>query len=151
MLKKVNHYNPEILLTFLAPLVEVGYHPPSLKQANGVVLDKPGKPSYDSPSSFHIIVILQTVSKILERIPTVRLMSFARNAGLLLPNQCGSRPGLSAADAVTTLAHEVRILQRPRWKVTTLFLNIKAGFDNVDAARLRSTLLQHKAPSYIMD
>lgn len=43
--KKVNHYNVEILLALLAPLVEVGYHPPSLKQANGVVLDKLGKPS----------------------------------------------------------------------------------------------------------
>ena len=65
--KKVNHHNPEILLSLLTPLVEVGYHPPSLKHANSIVLDKPGKPSYDSPSFFRIIVLLKTISRILER------------------------------------------------------------------------------------
>ena len=149
--KKVNHYNPEILFALLAPLVEVEYHPPSLKHPNGVVLDEPGKPSYDSLSSFRIIVLLKTVSKILERLLTVRLMSFARNAGLLHPNQCGSLPGLSATDAVATLAHEVRTLQCPLWKVSTLFLDIKAGFDNVDAVRLRTMPFHHKAPSYMVD
>ena len=149
--KKVNHYNQDILLALLAPRVEVWYHPPSLKHPNGVVLDKPAKPSYDSPSSFHIIVLLKTISKILERVLTIRLMSFAKNASLLHPNQCGSLPGLSATDAVATLSHEVRTLQRPRRKVSTLFLDIKAGFDNVDAIRLRAILLQHKAPAYMVD
>ena len=149
--QKVNHYNPDILLSLLAPLVRVGYHPPSLKHANGVVLDKPGKPSYDSPSSFRIIVPLKTISKILERVLTVTLMSIARNARLLHPTQCGSLLGLCATDAIATLAHEVRTLQRPRWKVSSLFLDIKAGFDTVYAVKLRSMLLQHKAPSYMID
>ena len=126
--KKVNHYNPEILPSLLAPLVEEGYHPPCLKHANGVVLDKPGKPSYDSRSSFRIIDLLKPVSKILERVLTVRLMFLARNASLLHPNQCGSLPGLSATDAVTTVAHVIRTLQRPRWTVSTLVHDIKVGF-----------------------
>jgi len=37
-----------------------------MKKANGIVLDKPGKPDYCTPASFHIIVLLETVSKILE-------------------------------------------------------------------------------------
>jgi len=41
--KKVNLINPTIILDLLSPLVAFGYHPPSLKSANGVVLDKPGK------------------------------------------------------------------------------------------------------------
>ena len=60
-----------------------GYHPLSLKTANKVVLNKPGKASYDSPASFRIIVLLQTISKILERIMTVRLSAIARSKGLL--------------------------------------------------------------------
>lgn len=67
----VNRLNPDILLSLLAPLVAFGYHPPVLKHANRGVLDKPGKPSYDSPASFRIIVLLKTVSKILEPIMTV--------------------------------------------------------------------------------
>ena len=103
--KKVNSLNPDLLLDLLAPLVAFGYHPTTLKHANGVVLDKPGKSTYDTPASFRIIVLLKTVSKILERILTVRLTSLARNNGLLHPNQCGSLPGLSTSDAVATLTH----------------------------------------------
>ena len=72
--KSVNHINPTILLELLSPLVVFGYHPPSLKTANGVLLDKPGKASYYSPPSFRILVLLKTISKILERVMTVRLL-----------------------------------------------------------------------------
>ena len=43
--KRVNAINPAILLDLLSPLVTLGYHPPCLKHAFMVVLDKPGKPS----------------------------------------------------------------------------------------------------------
>ena len=143
--------NPAILLDLISPLVTLGYHPPCLKHANGVILDKPGKPSYDTPASFRIIVLLKTVSKILERIMTVRLSALACKAGLLHPNHCGSLPGLSTSDACATLIHEVCTLQRPRWAVSTLFLDIKAGFDNVNASKLWTLLLTKSIPSYMVD
>ena len=149
--KRVNALKPSILLELLSPLVTLGYHPACLKHANGVILDKPGKPSYDTPASFRIIVLLKTISKVLERIMTVRLSDRARKAGLLHPNQCGSLPGLSTSDACATLIHEVRTLQRPRWAVSTLFLDIKAGFDNVNASKLRSLLFNKDIPSYMVD
>lgn len=147
----MNRHNPDILHSLLAPIVAFSYHPPTLKYPNGVVLDKPGKPFYDSPASFRIIVLLKTVSKIVQRIMTVRLMTIAASSGLLRPNQCGSRPGLSASDVVATLTHEVRTLQCPRWKVSTLCLDIKAGFNNVNASKLRARLLKHNTSSYLVD
>jgi len=45
--KQVYKINPAILLQILSPLLLLGYHPGSLKSSNGVVLDKPGKPSYE--------------------------------------------------------------------------------------------------------
>src|SRR5207302_266411 len=80
---KVVHLTaPHLLTDLLGPPLKFGYHPALLKKANGVVLDKPGKPSYDSPSAFRIIVLLQTVSKILERIVACRLAEEARALGL---------------------------------------------------------------------
>jgi len=149
--KRVNLINPSIILDLLSPLVMFGYHPPSLKNANGVVLDKPGKASYDSPASFRIIVLLKTISKVLERVMTVRLFAIAKSKKLLHPNQCGSLPGLSSADACLALTHEIRTLQRPRLEVSTLFLDIKAGFDNVNASTLRARLLASHVPSYMVD
>jgi len=148
--KQVNKINPTILLHILAPLVLLGYHPASLKSSNGVVLDKPGKPSYESPSSFRIIVLIRTISKILERIIAARLLAAARIRGLLHPNQCGSLPGLSTYDACLTLTNDVRTLQRPRLKVSSLFLDIKAGFDNVDNKTLAQILREGGIPPYLV-
>ena len=121
-----------------------------MKMANGVVLDKPGKPSYDSPSSFRIIVLLQTISKVLERIVASRLSAIARYVGLLHHNQCGSLPSLSSFDACTTLTDTLRTLQRPALKVSSLFLDIKGGFDNVDADILCSSLRSKEVNHYLI-
>jgi len=134
--KRMHRVAPHLIQDLLAPLVAHGFHPPALKLADGIVLDKPGKPSYDSPSSFRVIVLLQTFSKILERIMNSRLSCVAGVAGLLDPHQCGSLAGLSASDATTTLTHEVRTLQMAGKKVSTLFLHIKGGFDNVNPSIL---------------
>ena len=149
--KKVNLINTAILLDLLSSLVAFGYHPPSLKTANGGVLNKPGKASYESPTSFRIIVPLKTISKIIERIMTVRLSTVARSKDLLHPNQSVSLVGLSSSDACLTLKHEVKTLPRRRLEVSALFLDIKAGFDNVNASTLRARLLASHIPCYMVD
>ena len=50
--KCINKVAPALILNLLAPLLSYGYNPHSLKRADGIVLDKPGKPSDHSPSSF---------------------------------------------------------------------------------------------------
>jgi len=59
--KQVNITNPSILLQLLSLLVSLGYHSASLKGSNGIVLDKPGKPSYQSPASFRMLLLISTV------------------------------------------------------------------------------------------
>jgi len=148
--KRINRVAPHLIQDLLAPLVAHGFHPPALKMADGIVLDKPGKPSYDSPSSFRVIVLLQAFSKILERIMNSRLSCVAHIAGLLNAHQCGSLAGLSASDATTTLAHEVRTLQMAGGKVSTLFLDIKGGFDNVNPSTLCSMLKAKAVNPYLV-
>jgi len=84
--KHVNKINPSLLLQILATLVLLGYHPASLKSSKGVVLDKPGKLSYESPSSFRIMGLIRRFSKILEGIIAARLLTAAQPRGLLHPN-----------------------------------------------------------------
>ena len=148
--KRVQRVAPHLIQDLLAPMVAHGFHPPALKMADGIVLDKPGKPSYDSPSFFRVIVLLQTFSKILERIMNSRLSCGARVAGRLNPHQCGSLAGLSASEAVTTLTHEVRTLQMAGRKVSTLFLDIKGGFDNVYSSTLCSMLKAKAVNPYLV-
>jgi len=116
--------------------VGFGYNHPSLKTANGVILDKPCNVSYDSTASFQIIILLKSISKILERVMTVRLSSIARSKCVLHENQCSSLQGLSSSDACLTLTYQIKTLQRPRLQVSTLVLDIKAGFDKVNASTI---------------
>jgi len=128
--ERVNRVAQHLIQDLLAPLVAYGSHPLTLKMADGIVLDKPGNPSYNSPSSCRVIVLLQTFSKMLERIMNPRLSCMARATGRVNPHRCSLLAGLSASDAVTTLTHEVKTLQMAGRKVSSLFLDIKEGFDN---------------------
>jgi len=132
-------------------MVAFGYHPPSLQNEEGVILDKPGKASYHFPTSFRMIVLLKTMSKILEQVMTVRLSAIACSKGILYPNQSNSLPGLSALDVCLSLVYEVRILQRVILRVCTLFLDIKPGFNNVNTSTLRASLLAKHTPAYMVD
>jgi len=148
--KRVHRVASHLIHHLLAPLVAYGCHPLTLKKADGTLLDKPGKNSYDSPSSFRVIVLFQTFSKILESIMNSTLTWVARAAGLLNPHQCGSLAGLSASDTVTTLTHEVKTLQIAGRKVSTLFLDIKGGFDNVNPPSLCGMLCAQGVSPYIV-
>jgi len=121
-----------------------------MKKANGIVQFKPGKPDYPTPASFRIIVLLETLSKILERLSALRLASAVCSLGLLHPNQCGSLAGLGCFDAVATLTHEVRLLQAASFKVSTLFLDVKGGFDNVCANKLATILTRGGVSAYLV-
>ena len=121
-----------------------------MKTANGIVLDKAGKPDYRTPASFRIIVLLETVSKILKRLSALRLACSARSLGLLHPNQCGSLAGLGCFDALATLTNKVRLLQVASFKVSSLFLDLKGGFDNVCANKLATTLTKGGVSAYLV-
>jgi len=69
---------------------------------------------------------------------------------MLNPNQGGSLPGLSTYDPVLTLFNNVKTLQRPRLKVSSLFLDIKAGFDNVDNSTLARILREGGISRYLI-
>jgi len=148
--KSVHRASPGGLVSLLAPLLRFGHQPSSLKKANGVVLDKPGKESYNSPASFRIIVLLLTVSKIWERIVASRLAPIARYTGLVHRNQCGLLPSLSLFDACSALTDTVRTLQCPGRKVNMLFHDIKGGFDNVDDKILCSDLRPNGVNHYLV-
>jgi len=80
--KQVHKPNERLLPSLFTPLLTHGYHPLAMKKANGIVLAKPGKPDYRLPASFRIIVLLETVSKILERLSSLSLTPAARSLGL---------------------------------------------------------------------
>jgi len=148
--KQVHKANERLLPSLFTPLLTHWYHPLAMKKANGIVLDKPGKPNNRTPASIRIIVLLETGSKILERLSAHRLASAPHSVGLLHPNQCGSLAGRGYFDTVATLTHEGHILQAASFKVSTLFLDVKGGFDNVCANKPAYTRTKGGVSAYLV-
>jgi len=148
--KSVHRIKPALLPSLLDPLLAHGFHPPSLQKARGIVLDKPGKPSYDSPSSFRVIVLLRTLSPIIERLVASRLSAQAAIWSLMYPLQCGSLPGRSTAVAALVLQHNIAFFHRLCYKVSTLFLDVKGGFDRVESPSLRSLVRSKQVSPYLV-
>jgi len=90
------------------------------------------------------------LSKILERIIAPRVLTAALLKGLLHRNQCGSLLGLSTYDRCLTLTTDIKALQSPRLKVSSLSLDIQAGFDNVDNTTLARILREGGIPPYLV-
>jgi len=148
--KSVHRLKPSRLPSLLDPLLAHGFHPPCLKKTLGIVLDKPAKPSYNSPSFFRIIVLLRTLSKILSRVVASRLLAQATVCSLIHPLQCGSLPGRSTADAARVQKHNVESFHGLRYKVSTLFLDVKWGFDNVEPPSLLSLFHRKGVSPYLI-
>jgi len=148
--KSVQCLKPSLLPSVLDPLLAHGFHPSSLKKTFGIVLDKPSKPSYDSPSSFRVRVLLRTLSKILETVVASCLSAQVMICSLIYPLQCGSLPGRSTADATLVLQDNVESFNRLRNKVSNLFHDVKGGFDNLESPLLLSLLRRKGVSPYLV-
>lgn len=80
----------------------------------------------------------------------MRLLTLARSKGPIHSNQCGSLPGLSKYSACVTLVNDLKTLQRTCLKVSSLFLDKKAGFDKVDNPTLARILREGGIPSHLV-
>jgi len=66
-------------------------------------------------------------------------------------NQTGSLPQRSTVDAVMFLQHWIKEGQFAKKKVSTIFLDVKGGFDNVDHSKLMGKLESSgKVPAYMV-
>jgi hypothetical protein len=100
---------------------------------------------------FRINDLFKTISKVLEFIVTLRLYNHAIHNNLIHPNQGRSLPGRSTSDVVATLTHKIELLQAASLKVSSLFFDIKGGFNNVRGPILAARLHAHDPPTYIVN
>ena len=111
-------------------------------------MPKLGKPEYKSPKSFRVIALMQTFSKILERLVARRLAKMAWN-GAYKKEQMGSVAGRSCSDAAMALYQRVTEYQFAGKKISSIFLDIKGGFDHVRRDELIKMLKKKRCPDYL--
>jgi hypothetical protein len=80
-------YASRLFLWLANACLQSGHWPAEFKASTTVVIPKPGKPLYDTPKSFHLIVLLNTLGKMFEKMLSNRLQFEAAEHGVLHPNQ----------------------------------------------------------------
>lgn len=99
---------PETLATALAALLNVcvsdGCYPTSWKQANTIILKKPGKPDYTDATAYRPIALLSCLSKVLEATIASTMQPFAETNKILPDGHYGGRAQHSTTEALLNLA-----------------------------------------------
>ena len=115
-----------------------------------VVLQKPGKPRYDTPKAYRPIALLNTLCKVLTAI-AAELMTFYTEKHQLLPaNHFGGRPGRTTTDAVHLLIHKIKDSWHKRQVTAVLFLDIEGAFPNTVTSRLLHNMRKRGLPEILV-
>ena len=138
--KNIHRIEESIIPRLMEDMLEWGIHPSMLKESIGVILRKPGKKDYTDCKSFRVIALMQTFLKIVEWIVHQRLITIAYKTDMYCINQTESLPQRSMVDAAMSLNYWIRESQAVRKKVSSVFLDIKGGFNNVNHNKLLDIL-----------
>jgi Reverse transcriptase (RNA-dependent DNA polymerase) len=130
--------SPSCFTSLFTACLVVGVHP--WHDAIVVVVPKPSKPDYAEAKAYQPIALLETCSKLLEKIVANRLLTDLNSLSLLSPLQFGSRNYSSAIDGTAHLAHLAQSTVAFGHVVSTIFFDIQGFFDNLHPPHLLHTL-----------
>jgi hypothetical protein len=113
ILREAHKTIPELFNSLFPALIEAGYHPKYFKKAIGVILKKPqnARPpyrDYELPKAYKMILLLNCLSKVAEKIVATRLSNLAEVKKVLHHIQIGSRRQKSAIDAAILLTDYIQ-------------------------------------------
>ena len=113
-----------------------GYHSQCWKKSIEAILKKSNKVDYSQSKAYRIIMLLNCLRKISEKIIATRLSHFAEHSNLLHNEQMGGRKNRSAIDASLCLLHDIQTAKNSKNVFSCLFLDVKGAFNHVSTERL---------------
>jgi ribonuclease HI len=127
----------------------IGHHPRPFKEAEVVMITKPGRRDLTSPRAWRPVSLLSCLGKGLERLIARRLAWAAVHFSVLHPQQAGALPKRSATDLVTALIHDIEEAFARNKVVTLVTMDIQGAFDTVMRNRLVLRLRQQGWPDHL--
>ena len=88
--------------------IDLGHWPSYFKCFSMVIIPKPNKPTYDHPKSFHPIVLLNTIGKLIKKVIAERLQFHVVRNNFIHSSQLGGLKFKSTMDAEITLTYIIR-------------------------------------------
>ncbi|RKK35990.1 hypothetical protein BFJ67_g13012, partial [Fusarium oxysporum f. sp. cepae] len=127
----------------------IGHHPKPFREAEVVMITKPGRRDLTEPRAWRPISLLSCLGKGLERLIARRLAWAAVHYSVLHPQQAGALPKRSATDPVTALIHDIEEAFARKKVATLVTMNVQGAFDTVMRNRLVLRLREQGWPDYL--
>lgn len=132
-------------LLFLLKMITInGIIPTDWKSAKTIMLPEPGKADYKNPGSYRPIALLNTISKIFEKIITNTLSWQFESNHLLHPGHYGGRPDRSSQEAMVHLTSWIKNEWSKGKIAGALFADFKSAFPSVHHPRLLDTMRKNR-------
>ena len=147
-LKRLPLIYSHIIADIVNASLKLGHIPKLWKEASVVMIPKPMK-DHSKVENYRPISLLNTLSKVVERIVQTRILLWQSEKKLISKFQCGFRKKHQTRD------HLLRIIQRGissfnrREKMGAVFVDIEKAFDKIWHAGLLYQLNEHQIPSYL--
>ena len=140
----------EVLVPYLGPLYRathsLNYYPQEWATTEMLILKKPGKPDYTSPSAWRPIVLSDGIARLLNSCQTNTIVVMCENLNILPEDHYGARPGRTTTDSIHMLTKTVKDAWRKRQVASCLFLDVKGAFPSVDINRLIHNMRKRGIP-----
>ncbi|KAM6508463.1 hypothetical protein FALCPG4_19002 [Fusarium falciforme] len=127
----------------------IGHHPEPFREAEVVMIAKPGRRDLTKPRAWRPISLLSCLGKGLERLIARRLAWAATHYQVLYPQQAGALPKRSATDLVTALIHDIEEAFARNKVATLVTMDIQGAFDTVMRNRLVRRLREQGWPDHL--
>jgi hypothetical protein len=117
---------------------ELGFYPTAFKCSKVIPIFKKGK--HDNMENYRPISLINTTSKIFEKLVYKRTMNYLNKYNILFKNQFGFRRGHSTIDALYSSINMIHMEKGNKKKIMGIFLDLTKEFDTVDHAILLKKL-----------
>jgi len=114
----------------------LNYYPQEWSLTETVILKKPGKLDYTSPSAWQPIVLSDGMARLLNSCQMEDIVTMCEKHDLLPANHFGARPGRTMTDSLHMLMKTGKDAWRKGQVTSTLFLDVKGTFPSVDIKQL---------------
>jgi len=131
------------LINIANTCILLGHWPTHFKLLSTIIILKPNKPTYDHLKFFQPIVLLNTLSKLIEKVITKRLQFHVARNDFIHPSQLGGLKFKSTINMGVTLTHIIRSGWIKNLSTTTLAFDISQFFPTLNHHIL--TLILEKA------
>ena len=140
----------EDLVPYLGPLFRatnsLEYYPQDWALTETLILKKPGKPDYTSPSAWRPIVLSDGIARLLNSCQAEDMVTMCEKHGILPANHFGARPGRTTTDSIHLLTKTIKDAWRKGQVASALFLDVKGAFPSVDTNRLLHNMKKRGIP-----